>query len=105
VTGNGGAPPPDLATVSADGLAYYSGDMKLIRTSAGEHHLFDLSRDPTEANDLAAVRPDVVETLAAKLDAFPRGKDVALPLWRTVLDPDEFGGEERGAPMTDRTRL
>ena len=104
VTGSGSTLPPDLATVSADGVAYYSGDMKLIRTSAGEHHLFDLSRDPSEANDLATVQPDVVEALAAKLDAFPRGRDVALPLWRFVFDPDEFGGEERAAPMTDRTR-
>ncbi len=63
-----------------------------------------LSRDPTEAKDLAAVRSDVVETLAAKLDAFPRGEDVALPLWRVVFDPDELDGEERGAPMSDRTR-
>jgi hypothetical protein len=43
------------------------------------------------AKDLAAVRPDVVETLVAKLDAFPRGEDVALPLWRVVFDPGEFG--------------
>ena len=65
--------------------------MKLIRSANGEQQLFDLSRDPTEAKDLAAVRPDVVETLAAKLDAFPRGEDVAPPLWRVVFDPDEFG--------------
>ena len=33
-----------------------------------------------------------------------RGEDVALPLWRVVFDPPEFGGEERGAPMADRAR-
>lgn len=77
--------------------------MKLIRTSSGEHHLFDLCRDPVETSDLALDRPELVATLAAKLDAFPRGPDVGLPLWRIVLDPDEFGGEERGPPMTART--
>ena len=104
VNGRPSGPPPDLVTVAADGLAYYSGEMKLIRTRNGADLLFDLANDPTEANDLAAAREDVVETLAAKLAAFPRGEDVALPLWRILLDPDEFGGEERGEPMADRTR-
>lgn len=103
VTGSGRSPAPDLVTVSADGHAYYSDDMKLIRTRDGEHHLFDLAADPTEANDLAGTRPEVVETLSARLDAFPRGENVALPLWRIVLDPDEFGGDEYGKPMAERT--
>ena len=103
LNGKPGSPLPDLATAGADGLAYYSGDLKMIRTTDGERLLFDLANDPTEANDLASARPDVVEALDAKLDAFPRGEDVGLPLWRIALDPDEFGGEERGTPMADRT--
>ena len=104
IAGEASTPPPDLVTVSGDGLAYYRGEMKLIRTSSGENLLFDLARDPTETTDLASAQPDVVEALGAKLDAFPRGEDVSLPVWRAILDPDEFGGEERGPPMTDRTR-
>lgn len=104
VTGTGSAPPPDVATSSSDGLAYYHGDLKLIRAKGGEHHLFDLARDPFEANDLADERPADVAALAAKLDAFPRAEDVRLPIWRAALDPDEFGGEERLPPMTDRTQ-
>jgi len=104
LNGRGGGPAPDLALVAQDGLAYYRGDLKLIRTSDGEYELFDLAADPFEANDLAVARPADVAALAAKLEAFPRGEDVGLPLWRVALDPDEFGGEERGPPMTDRTR-
>ena len=102
VNGRPSSPAPDFTTVGGDGLAYYSGDLKLIRTSTGQHHLFDLARDPTEANDLASTRADRVAALAAKLDAHPRGDDVGLSLWRIALDPDEFGGEEYGPPMTDR---
>ncbi len=104
VTGTGSTPAPDLATSSADGLAYYHGDLKLIRTTGGEQHLFDLASDPFEKNDLADDRPADLAALAAKLDAFPRAEDVRLPIWRLALDPDEFGGAERGPPMSERTR-
>lgn len=104
LTGRAETPPPDLATVSVDGHAYYRGDLKLIRRSDGAHELYDLARDPYEANDLAGERPGDVDALAARLDAFPRGEDVGLPLWRILFDPDEFGGEERFEPMAERTR-
>jgi arylsulfatase A-like enzyme len=46
----------------------YDGSYKLITTSHGERMLFDLARDPAEADDLAARDPDRVDALARRLD-------------------------------------
>ena len=51
----------------------YDGDYKLIRTSRGEHLLFDLARDPTEEHDLAAQEPARVSDLSARLDSLLGG--------------------------------
>ncbi len=45
-------------------------DYKLIRSSHGQHELYDLSDDPSEGIDLAGVRPDLVATFGAALDAW-----------------------------------
>ena len=46
------------------------GDMKLIVDSVeGRSELFDLAQDPGEQRNLADARPEVVESLAAALDA------------------------------------
>lgn len=47
----------------------FDGTWKLISTSRGEKRLYDLSRDPTEQNDLAAAEPQRVEELAKRLEA------------------------------------
>ena len=47
----------------------YDGNWKLITTSKGQRMLFDLSSDPQEANDLAAVEVDRADELARRLDA------------------------------------
>jgi hypothetical protein len=54
--------------------------MKLVRTEAGPGKLYDLSKDPAEANDLAATMPDVRKKLRAKFDAW--SKEMKEPLWR-----------------------
>lgn len=64
-------------------------DYKLIRSSRGQHELYDISDDPGETIDLAAVRPDLVASLAAALDAWltahpPFRQPTAAP----SLDPD-----------------
>ena len=43
--------------------AIYRDGLKLVIDSTGEHELFDLAADPGEARDLAAERPDDVESL------------------------------------------
>jgi arylsulfatase A-like enzyme len=47
----------------------YDGPYKLLTTSRGDRMLFDLSRDPGEATDLAAGEPERVEALARRLQA------------------------------------
>jgi arylsulfatase A-like enzyme len=47
----------------------FDGSWKLITTSKGQRMLFDLSRDPEEATDLAAAEPDRVDELARRLEA------------------------------------
>jgi arylsulfatase A-like enzyme len=46
----------------------YDGSYKLIRTSRGQHMLFDLASDPGEQDDLAAREPERVSALSARLD-------------------------------------
>jgi arylsulfatase A-like enzyme len=45
------------------------GPWKLITTSKGQRMLFDLSRDPQEATDLAGAEPARVQELAQRLEA------------------------------------
>jgi arylsulfatase A-like enzyme len=47
----------------------FDGNWKLIKTSRGEKYLYDLSRDPSEQNDLAAAEPERVAELAKRLEA------------------------------------
>ncbi|TNE35706.1 MAG: hypothetical protein EP347_12720 [Alphaproteobacteria bacterium] len=45
--------------------------------------LYDLSVDPTEQNNLADARPEVVADLRAKLEA--HNADQAEPLWQSFI--------------------
>jgi arylsulfatase A-like enzyme len=47
----------------------FDGDWKLISTSRGEKHLYDVAKDPKEQNDLAAAEPQRVDELAKRLEA------------------------------------
>ena len=73
-------------------MAIRHGDLKLVRydsnadTNSGkggqpvtEAKLYDLSKDPGEADDLAAAQPDKVKELQAKWDAW--NKENVDPLW------------------------
>jgi arylsulfatase A-like enzyme len=53
----------------------YDGPYKLITTSRGEKHLFDLSRDPKEERDLAAEDPERVARMEARLESAMEGMD------------------------------
>jgi hypothetical protein len=64
--------------------------------------LFNLSKDPGESNDLAAKRPDLVQPLKSKYDAW--NSTLAPPLWRDI--PEERSGQRlaRIAATTAPTR-
>jgi arylsulfatase A-like enzyme len=55
-----------------DGLAPAGGDSEFM--------LFDLEADPSETNDLAAELPDVVATLAVRMDELGRGVYQPVPI-------------------------
>ena len=65
--------------------AIRDGDWKLQVSQNPPHlWLFDLKADPTEHNNLAARRPDVVNQLRAKLAA--HDSQMAKPLWPALLE-------------------
>ncbi len=50
--------------------ALRQGDWKVVAPHRGAWELYDLARDPTETNDLAAAQPDRVRELAAQWQAW-----------------------------------
>jgi hypothetical protein len=50
--------------------ALYTDGFKLIRSSDGRHELYELSTDPDETRDLAAIQPDRVASLTQRLADF-----------------------------------
>lgn len=88
----------DYIIHAIDAEAYYRNNWKLIIPVDGEQELYDLSKDPTESNNVIAQHPEVAAELFAAYEAFPRGELVDDPLWRTFMDMDEFGGGEDRPP-------
>lgn len=68
------------------GAAIRHGDLKLVRTPAGEEWLFDLAVDPGEREDLSDRFPERVEDLRDRLAAWeaelPEPVWVSAPRWR-----------------------
>lgn len=75
--------------------AIYRDGLKLVIDSTGEHELFDLAADPGEARDLAAERPDDVESLLRADLEFTEPRrfqgDRALPANLTSAEVQEMG--------------
>lgn len=65
-------PPEALYWQWSEGRAIRSGAWKLVAAEGGAWELYDIETDGTELHDLAAERPEVVEALAAKWDAWSR---------------------------------
>ncbi len=52
--------------------AFYSDQYKYIRSSDGQHELYDLGHDAAEQSNLIAHRPEVVRRLTRELEDFQR---------------------------------
>jgi hypothetical protein len=79
----------------------YDRPYKLIQTSKGERLLFDLARDPDEAENLAAREPDRVQALERRLAATSSVMTAAGNgglLARAT--PDARGSASTGSPAT-----
>lgn len=81
--------------------AYYQDNWKLVVTENDSLELFNLQNDPLETTNVAKKNEAIVATMFGKLKAFPRGKSVHDPIWKTVLDMDEFGGKENRPPWAE----
>jgi arylsulfatase A-like enzyme len=81
------------------------GDFKLIRAyESGTFHLFDLSRDIGERNDLAKQRPEKVTDLGQRLADYLKVVDAQMPALNPNSDPsqaaDTLPGEKRNGGGT-----
>ena len=69
------------------------GDWKLVaKGPGGRWELYDLAKDRTEANDLAAAQPERVKELAAKWEAWARRANVLPWIWK-----EDYGSPARPA--------
>jgi arylsulfatase A-like enzyme len=83
---------PDLARArrfDQPRRAVINGSHKLIQTGEDQVELYDLDADPRETVDLAAMLPERVEELQARLSAFVRRADATAPLIRRAEGVDD----------------
>lgn len=78
-----GAARPLVGTSHYDGapMFYRDAEYKLMFSRRGPAwtELYDLKADPGEKNNLAPTRPDLVALVRARLDAFVKRTEIALP--------------------------
>jgi arylsulfatase len=63
------------------------GDRKIVRVNAQPWELYDLSRDPTELENLAAARPDQLAELVSTYQGWVRDQEAEMPLLNEVGPP------------------
>lgn len=102
LTGEAEIPPSAFLTEAFNGgRAVFHDQWKLMVPLDGRDELYNIDADPREMNNVAAQYPDIVAQLKERLAAMPKGKNLAVPLWKVAIDPDEFGGEERKPPLAE----
>ena len=69
------------------------GDLKIVRVNAEPWELYDLAKDPTELDNLAAEQPDALAEVVAAYHRWIREQEAEMPLLR------EVGQEESGDPV------
>ena len=95
-------PPSPFVTEAFNGnRAIFHAQWKLLLRDDGSKALYDIEADPTETANVAAAHPDIVARLEKRLAALPKGENLAVPLWKVAIDPDEFGGAERKPPLAE----
>jgi len=94
----------DYVTQAQGDEAFYRYPWKLIRLSSGEQELYNLERDPTEKTDLAANQAELVNELGQALTNQERGESVHIPVYKSVMNMDFFGGEEVYPPWAEQVQ-
>ncbi|MGL6312981.1 sulfatase [Vibrio sp. WXL103] len=83
--------------------AIRDGDWKLLRYPDRPAELFDLSKDISEQNDLAAVKPELVRELYKKLFAWEL--ELERPLWQLQRKYEGYAMERMDAHRAPVTRV
>jgi len=85
----------DLGPASAIYLSQYK--MIHFYEEGATRRLFDLNSDPEEQRNLASQRPDIVQSLDRRLDAYLAATQAALPTPNPNYDPKgERSGDHKG---------
>jgi len=74
------APGFDTSVFDRTLVSWQVGDRKLIWSSDGFHHLFDLAADPGEITDVGPASPDELSSSAARVDAWLRRPGARAPV-------------------------
>lgn len=90
---------PDYVITGLDGTAIYRSPWKLI--TGDEPQLYNIYADPLETIDVASQHADIVDSLSAAAEAWPRGVRDTPSILDRLLDPDSFGGPEDRQPWAD----
>jgi len=94
----------DYVTQAQGHEAFYRYPWKLIRFSSGKDELYNLEQDPTEKTDLAANQAELVNELSQALENQERGESVHIPIYKSVMNMDFFGGEEIYPPWAEQVQ-
>ncbi|EED31740.1 arylsulfatase B [gamma proteobacterium NOR5-3] len=92
---------PDYLINGMDGEALYRFPWKLLALKSGDLELYNVDEDPGESVNLIARYAELAAELKAALDGSVRGESVHVPLYRSLLDMDFFGGEEDRIPWSE----
>ncbi len=96
--------PTDYMVNGFEGEALYRFPWKLLALNSGEYELYRLDLDPEESNDISADFPGVVAELQQALDNYPRAESIHVPIWKSLMDMDMFGGKQDREPWAEAVR-
>jgi len=96
--------PRDYVTQAQGYEAFYRYPWKLIKLSSGEDELYNLEQDPTEKSNLAAHQPELIDELNRALSSRERGESVHIPLYKSIMNMDFFGGKEIYPPWAEQVK-
>ncbi len=98
---NGTGISSDYLVSGADGEAFYRFPWKLLALKSGEVELYQLMDDPSEKNDVSKQHPNQVSQLKKALKLTPHAESIHVPIYKSMMDMDFFGGGEDRLPWSE----